>query len=71
VNRPTCLTCRDYDARSRWCNGAEQVVTNLTAGACHFYDGPHEDDCECTDCEEARDEAAADFALNVQRESEV
>lgn len=47
-----CRKCRLYDARDRWCKGAEQVVRNPTAARCRHYDGPRdeeEDDAETTE----------------------
>lgn len=41
-----CRKCRLYDARDRWCLGAEQVVRNPTAVSCRHYDGPRDEDEE-------------------------
>lgn len=40
ATKRTCRTCRNYEARSRWCSGAEEYVRRPQAGGCSYYDGP-------------------------------
>jgi hypothetical protein len=63
----SCRDCRMYDRRSRWCSGAEEVVTN-TEGGCRYYDGPEPEPEYDLQEELDREDRRSDRLLNESRE---